>query len=328
MALLRFDEFMDAALYAPGTGFYATGGVAGRRGDFITSPEVGPLFGSIVARRLDAIWGELGEPEEFVVAEAAAGVGTLARTILAAQPACAQTGALSYVLVETSDPMRARHGDLVAKGCRSAAALPPDGADVTLANELLDNLPTRILERTETGWSEVMVDPTTRTEAVDVCRDQPEIPDASFVAVGARVPFSQRGIAWIEHALERTRHTLIIIDYGADTTELAARGQSNWLRAYRGHQRVDDPLSAPGTADITVDVPFDQLPAPTARCTQADWLTENGLEPVLEAARRVWEERAHIGDLPAMKARSALTEAGALTDPDGLGAFVIEEWRK
>ena len=56
---IPFSEYMRLALYGEG-GFYTTGGRAGRRGgDFITSPEVGPLFGTVIARALDAWWKEL-----------------------------------------------------------------------------------------------------------------------------------------------------------------------------------------------------------------------------------------------------------------------------
>ena len=174
---------MEAALYDPEWGFYATGGHAGRRGDFITSVEVGPLFGAVIARALDAWWHELGSPRPFVVVDAGAGVGTLARAVLAAAPECA--AALRYVLVERSATLRAEHdrglpvvlpvhtfaaprepddedeqparllpdGPLVV----SLESLPPTGAHVVLANELLDNLPVRLLERTAEGWSEVGV---------------------------------------------------------------------------------------------------------------------------------------------------------------------------
>ncbi|GIT75668.1 MAG: hypothetical protein Ct9H300mP31_01990 [Acidimicrobiaceae bacterium] len=80
--------------------FYASGGAAGRRGDFLTSPEVGPLFGAVVARWLDNRWEAMGRPTDFTVVEAAAGVGTLARSIRDAQPACLATG--QYVMVERS----------------------------------------------------------------------------------------------------------------------------------------------------------------------------------------------------------------------------------
>lgn len=322
---------MERALYDPVDGFYSAGGSAGRRGDFITSPEVGPLFGAIVARTLDATWHELGEPDTFVVAEAAAGVGTLARSVLAATPDCA--GALSYVLVETSAGMRSVHGDLVDRGCESRSDLP-DAADVILANELLDNLPARILERSADGWTEVAIDehftevlvPADTDPAGGAFAVLAELGDK--IDIGARIPVVEQARAWIDAALGATRHRLIVFDYGADSPELAARGQASWLRAYRSHQRVDQPFAQPGSADITIDVPFDQLQRPSSMTTQADWLVGNGLETMLDEARVVWQERAKIGDLAAIRARSALGEADALTDADGLGGFIAAEWRK
>ena len=78
---LSFSDYVAEALYHPHLGFYATGGRAGRRGDFLTSPEVGPLFGAVVARALDTCWTELGRPAPFVFVDAGAGPGTLARSI-------------------------------------------------------------------------------------------------------------------------------------------------------------------------------------------------------------------------------------------------------
>ena len=71
---VRYDEFVELALYDPSQGFFTTGGGAGRGGaDFITSPEVGPLFGLLVAEFLDRRWDDLGRPDPYVVVEAAAG---------------------------------------------------------------------------------------------------------------------------------------------------------------------------------------------------------------------------------------------------------------
>src|SRR5215210_1508111 len=109
---------MEEALYDPERGFYATGGQAGRRGDFLTSPEVGPLFGAVVARMIDATWQEAGRPDPFVVVDAGAGVGTLARAVRAAGPACG--AALELVCVDVSTAQRAQHPPEV----RSQADLP------------------------------------------------------------------------------------------------------------------------------------------------------------------------------------------------------------
>ena len=98
---IPFATFMDAALYDPAGGFYAAGGRAGgRAGQFLTSPEVGPLFGAVLARAVDVWWEEAGRPSPFVVVDAGAGPGTLARAVLAARPAVAVDGALRYVAVE------------------------------------------------------------------------------------------------------------------------------------------------------------------------------------------------------------------------------------
>ena len=83
---LPFDAFVEVALYGDG-GFFSSGHGAGRAGaDFVTSPEVGQLFGALVARYLDRVWDELGCPDPFVVVEAGAGRGALALAVLAAAP--------------------------------------------------------------------------------------------------------------------------------------------------------------------------------------------------------------------------------------------------
>ena len=101
---LPYDDVIELALYHPEHGFYSRGGGAGRGTDFLTSPEVGPLFGAVVARALDAWWADLGHPDPYVVVEAGAGGGTLARDVLAADPDCSP--ALRYVLVERSQRLQ------------------------------------------------------------------------------------------------------------------------------------------------------------------------------------------------------------------------------
>src|SRR2546426_11696494 len=102
---IRFDEFMELALYHPDLGFYSRGRGAGRAADFLTSPSLGPLFGAVIARALDDWWDELGNPDPFTLVEAAAGDGSLARDVLRAEPRCAR--ALRYLLVEQSPVLRA-----------------------------------------------------------------------------------------------------------------------------------------------------------------------------------------------------------------------------
>ena len=324
---------MASALYDPTHGFYRHGGAAGRRRDFITSPEVGPLFGQLVARALDQWWSALGEPDPFVVAEAAAGRGTLARSVLRAEPVC--LGALDYLLVETSPMLRAEHTDLTsadsgARRVRSGAALP-EYAHVVFANELLDNLPTRILEVDDHGGCRELAVAHDDGELIPVSLDTPPIPPAlaaviAGLAPGTFVPWADDAASWVSTVRE-TADLLVVVDYGETTAALANRPNAGWLRSYRNQTRVDDLFAAPGSADITVDVPIDQLPEPATVLRQAEWLEGLGIDDLVEDARTTWHERAAIGDLAAIRARSAIGEAEALCDPDGLGGFHVLVWR-
>ena len=355
---LRFDDYMETVLYDPRRGFYATGGRAGARaGDFLTSPEVGPLFGAVLAGVVDHWWRAAGAPRAFTVVEGGAGPGTLAAAVRLAQPACA--GALRWVMVERTAAQRVRHVERLgardglddalhapAVGGRgpelvSVARLPAGfRCDAVIANELCDNLPTRVLERTEAGWSEVWV---TAGEApgtlAETLRPLPGDDPASLLASslvsdarpGVRVPVEDQVVGWLGEALAMVGDEghVLVLDYADTTASMAARGQSSWMRTYSTHGRGVGPLEACGAQDLTVDVALDQLAAcrpPRLNVTQADFLVASGIDDLVEEGRRVWAERAHVGDLAAVRARSRVREAEALCDPAGLGAHRVLGW--
>jgi len=355
---LRFDELVELALYHGAVGFYERGRHAGRAGDFITSPEVGPLFGAVLARALDAWWDELRHPDPFVVVEAGAGAGTLARAVLDARPACAS--ALRYVLVERSAVLRRRQAEQLPLEPARLALGPagPDDPDlgrltvpglgpfvtalaelpagpftgVVLANELLDNLAFRLLERTGGGWAEVRVgeqldEVLVPAEADVVAEARRLVPDAE---PGARIPLQHQAQAWLRQALALLgAGRVVVVDYADDTASLARRPWSTWVRTYRAHGRGGHPLEHLGEQDLTCEVAVDQLShvrAPSADHSQAEFLRAHGLDALVAHARDAWLARAGVGDLEALKQRSRIVEAQALSDPSGLGAFRVLEW--
>ena len=364
---ITFAEFQDAALYDPETGFFTTGGGAGRvGGDFVTSPEVGSLFGTLVARYLDDAWRRLGEPDPFVVVEAGAGRGKLAADVLSAVPACAP--ALRYVLVERAAILRTEQRRLLRIEPADEALGPvlrsadPDEDDelapgtgpivasidelpgiafegVVVANELLDNLPVRIVERSDGRWVEVRVG-LAGDDLVEVLIDADlglaaeadAVAAAAPLEVGGRLPVPTAIADWLATVAGVLRRgEVLLVDYAGDGAGLAARGQRQWLRTYRRHDRGGDPLVAPGSQDITCDVPLEYLRSTAIRAgfvvaeesSQAAWLTDLGVEALVEEGRAVWRERAHLGDLAAIAGRSRVGEAAALLDPDGLGAHQV-----
>ena len=301
----RFDRYMARCLYGP-DGFYATSGIAGRsRGDFITSPEVGPLFGAVLANAIDGWWDALGQPEPFTVYDVGCGPGTLFKAIRSARP---------------DRPWNLIGVDTVASPGADIGELSDDlSGSVVIANELLDNLPFRVLVGDADGTAEVFVTGDPPAESLV------PVDGVRTVGAGTRVPQLDAANQWVTSVLERSPAVVCLFDYGTATTgELAARG--GWLRTYRNHQRGSDPYVAPGSCDITTDIAWDQLPTPDTLEHQADFLRRWGIDELVEEGREYWREHASRPDLTAIRMRSRVSESEALLDPDGLGNWWTASW--
>ena len=329
---IPFDAFVDEALYGGG-GFFAGARGAGRAGsDFVTSPEVGPLFGALVARAIDRYWNELGAPDPFVVVDAGAGRGRLAADVLAALPRCAS--ALRYVLVERSEALRGLQRELlpvepvedalgpILPGDEDTGAAPVTGlgpivsslgelpavpfTGVVVANELLDNLPFRLVERSPDGWNEIRVAEAGGAFAEelvpvsDELRAECRAVAPGDVPTGTRLPVPSGARRWLRDcASVLDRGALVVVDYAEPIAEFVERG-TGWLRTYREHVRGAAPLEDVGAQDITSDLPFEYVVHAAERvglaldsaATQADWLRDLGIDELVAEARRRWDERA------------------------------------
>ena len=265
-----FSEVMDLALYDPEHGFYASGGAAGRRGDFITSPEVGPLFGAVVARALDEWWRATGRARSVRGGRGRRRRGHARRSRCSPRSrrarrrcgTCSSSGRRRCARAKPSTwrsripalafaPDRAEDedGDIrppeVATGpiVVSLDSLPRlHGRSVVVANELLDNLagrPPRTSRRP-------LVRGAGRARRRPAGRDARARRRTGPRRAGRCTDPGADGRAtrWVRDARESRRRASRSTT--RDTTaSMATRDPGEWLRTYRGHQRGGAPARRP-----------------------------------------------------------------------------------
>jgi SAM-dependent MidA family methyltransferase len=273
--LMTFADYMEACLYHPQYGYYSRSEQRPRR-DYVTSVDVSPLFGRLLARQFHEMWTALGKPARFWLVEAGAGTGVLAKNILdfAAEWFPEFYSALTYVAVERSESRRAAHGSLLEshlKGGRfdSSADLPNEiAAGCIFSNELLDAFPVHRVLRQSGELREICV-------AFD---DEQGLHEKLGPLSSPRIAeyFGEQGIAlhedqqaeanlkaceWIEDAGMRLRSGFILtIDYGHPAAELYdERHMRGTLLAYQRHRANEDYFHAPGEQDLTALVNFTAL---------------------------------------------------------------------
>nr|WP_294507831.1 SAM-dependent methyltransferase [uncultured Rhodopila sp.] len=320
----RLDRFMaraNAIYYATHDPF----------ADFTTSPEISQVFGEVLGIWAAVAWQMLGSPKPVLLAEAGPGRGTLMADALRAIGRAAPdfATALDVHLIETSPRLR------TAQAARVPGAVwhdtldsVPDAPMILLANEFLDALPIRQFVRRGDGWTERFVADGTWLEQP---ADGADVPPGRNAAEGQIVELNEPARAFVTGLAQRVRRhpgVALLVDYGPARS---APGDS--LQALARRKPVD-PLSPPGSADLTAHVDFAELAAAAHSAgaaaqgpvTQGAFLSALGVFQRTEALARGRSEtqaaalREGTRRLTAAAAMGDLFKVLAVTSP-GCGAL-------
>ncbi|MGV8922846.1 MAG: class I SAM-dependent methyltransferase [Thermomonas sp.] len=308
---LPFWKFMELALYAPGLGYYSAGAMKfGPAGDFVTAPEISPLFAACVADAVTPVLQQLGPDAEFV--EIGGGSGAFAETALAKLLANDALPA-RYAILEPSADLRERQRERLQE--RLPPLLfelvtwldaPPDQAwnGVLFANEVIDALPTPrfVIRDGEVFEEHVALDGEGRFVRIDrpadpmlaaavrhVERQLPEpFAEGYRSEVLAQLPY------WLQAVIGGLKDgAMLFIDYGYSRGEYYQPQRSDGtLRAFRQHHLVGEVHAYPGLQDITASVDFTAMAEAgtgagfdfAGYCSQASFMIGNRLQENLELA--------------------------------------------
>jgi len=270
--LLPFDRFMELALYAPGLGYYVSGArKLGAGGDFVTAPEISPLFGRCLAAQCREVMDRL---EGGDVMEIGAGSGALAEHVLTElelQSALPER----YLILEISPELRERQRSLLAQRLprlseriRWLDRLPEGFQGVVLANEVLDAMPVHrfrietggkpmeiFVRPRDDGWEELTAVPVSPGLEAAVRALQSE---GLAIAPGYVSEINLRLAPWLDALYGATERSLVIlIDYGYVRTEYYRDDRrGGTLMCHHRHLAHTDPYRSLGLQDITAHVDF------------------------------------------------------------------------
>ncbi len=336
---ISFARYMELALYEPGLGYYAGGaqkfGDHAAGGDFLTAPEITPLFAQALARQVAQV---LAASEPYVI-EAGAGSGRLAADLL---PALDALGCLPerYRILELSGALRARQQATLAERAPRYLdrvewldTLPGSFSGCLVGNEVLDAMPSHAVQWNDDG----------SVAEIGVGLKEGKLDEAERPAHGALLAAAQaleitaawRGEislavrAWVGELSRRlSRGALLLIDYGLPRHELYhPQRNGGTLRCHYRHRVHQDPLWYPGLSDITSHVDFTAVAEAgfdagldvMGYCSQANFLLNCGIGELLSGPEAGADDAANLRARGAVNVLLSPNEMGELFKVIALG---------
>jgi SAM-dependent MidA family methyltransferase len=260
-------EYMALCLFDPAHGYYTTHDPFGARGDFITAPEVSQMFGELIGLWVAAVWKQIGAPENVRLIELGPGRGTMMKDALRAVKVVPEFRAAAVAhLVEVSPLLRAQQEKALEDAgvpifWHATLSDVPKGPAIILANEFFDALPVNQAIKTERGWHERRIQIDSNGELAFTVAPEPMPFFQTLLPPALRAPRAGAIFEWradtaaidLGRCIADNRGAGLVIDYGHTETGLGETLQAVGQHAYA------DPLTFPGSLDLTAHVDFQSL---------------------------------------------------------------------
>lgn len=333
---IPFARYMELALYAPGLGYYSAGATKiGEAGDFVTAPELGPVFAACVAEAMAPVLGQLG-PGALML-ELGGGTGAFAQVALMR---LMELDALPrrYLILEPSAELRQRQRARLFERLHPMlfelvewidGPLPHDWDGVLFANEVIDALPTtRFAIRGREVMEQYVAVEDDRFAAQWRPADSMLLQAVRFIErrMGRALPdgYASEVLPQLPYWIQAVaggmqRGAMLFVDYGHARGEFYADDRSDGtLRAYYRHRMHGDVFAWPGLQDITASVDFTALGEAglsagfdlAGYCSQASFLLGNGLAGVLSRIEQIDDEAERLRRTHEVKRLTLPSEMG------------------
>lgn len=329
LAPIRFDQFMHLALYHPKWGYYSTNNkIFGAKGDFITAPELTPLFGQTLAQALNpSIKNGLNQLYEF-----GAGQGKLAHHLLT----YLDNSIKSYTIIEVSACLKKQQESYLKKQLPEyafskinwATTLPEKLQGIVIGNEVLDAMPVRRFR-----WHNAQIEEAYVITHLDKTSDMffkaCDDSQTKYIQAmeekfgpwpsGYTTESAEQVKAFVNTITEKLEGICLMIDYGMDAhSYYHPKNAQGHLRAHSKHTAHDNFLVNPGQQDLTCHVNFSEVFEALQSqggqlegyVSQAAFLLHNGLLELAERHTSLTDPKAGLKTRQALHTLTSESDMG------------------
>lgn len=256
---ISISEYMADCLLSPKKGYYNLNNTIGKKGDFITSPEISQIFGELLGLMVVDYWHKSLKPKSPILVDLGGGNGTMLNDVLRTinQVDKNLIKIIQPIFIESSSKLIQKQKKTIpsSKSYKEISQIP-EGFLMLIANEFFDALPIRQFIKINSRWHERLIDLDENNDLIFVYDDKPSKYEKILPSnlknnkIIELCPTTINIISSLTTRIKQSGGILVIIDYAFNKTDIYGS-----LQAVKNHKYID-PLNDPGNSDLSSKVNF------------------------------------------------------------------------